>query len=150
MSVNVSIVAGPIQETEYSPPLDGAGAELSFRGIVRPYEAGRPIVGLEYEVYEPMVQKLLAELCAQAIHRFGVLSIRLIHSKAFVPAGEVSLLINIRSERRIAALESMTWLIEALKREVPIWKHAVAERCEENLAEIRSASGGCGAKGCAP
>jgi len=90
-----------------------------------------------------MAQKLLAELCAQAIVRFGVLSIRLIHSKAFVPAGEVSLFINIRSNRRIAALEAMTWLIEALKREVPIWKRAVADRCQENLSEIRLASGGC-------
>ena len=149
MSVDVSIVAGPIQGVGDSPPLDGAGAELSFRGIVRPDEADRPIVGLEYEAYEPMAQKLLAELCAQAIQRFGVLSIRLIHSKAFVPAGEVSLFINIRSDRRIAALEAMTWLIEALKREVPIWKRAVAESCEENLAEARLASGGCGAKGCA-
>ena len=149
MSVNVSIVAGPIHETEDSPPLDGAGAELSFRGIVRPYEAGRPIVGLEYEAYEPMAQKMLTDLCAQAIQRFGVLSIRLIHSKAFVPAGEVSLLINIRSDRRIAALEAMTWLIEALKCEVPIWKRAVAEGCEENLPELRSASGGCGAEECA-
>ncbi len=148
MSVNVSIVAGPIQGTEDSLPLDGAGAELAFRGIVRPYEAGRPIVGLEYEAYEPMAQRLLAELCAQAIQRFGVLSIRLIHSKAFVPAGEVSLFISIRSERRSAALEAMTWLIEALKRDVPIWKRAVAERCEENLPELRSASGGSGVEEC--
>jgi molybdopterin synthase catalytic subunit len=95
-----------------------------------------------------MAQRLLAELCAQAIQRFGVLSIRLIHSKAFVPAGEVSLFISIRSERRSAALEAMTWLIEALKRDVPIWKRAVAERCEENLPELRSASGGSGVEEC--
>lgn len=144
----MSIVAGPIQGTEESPPLDGGGAELSFRGIVRPHEAGRPIVGLEYEAYEPMAQKLLAELCTQAIQRFGVLSIRLIHSKGFVPAGEVSLLISIRSDRRIAALEAMTWLIEALKREVPIWKRAVEDNCEGNLPELRTAGGRCGAEGC--
>ncbi len=150
MSVSVSIVAGPVQETETSPARDGAGAELSFRGIVRPCEADRPIVGLAYEAYEPMAPKLLAELCAQAIQRFGVLSIRLIHSKGFVPAGEVSLLIDIRSERRIAALEAMTWLIEALKREVPIWKRPVAELWEENLPGLRSASGGCSAGECAP
>jgi molybdopterin synthase catalytic subunit len=96
-----------------------------------------------------MAQKLLTELCAQAIQRFGVLSIRLIHSKSFVPAGEVSLFISIRSERRIASLEAMTWLIEALKREVPIWKRAVAECCEDILPELRSASGASGAEGCA-
>ncbi len=127
MNIHVTIVDGPISSGAETHSTRGEGAVLAFQGVVRPDEAGQPIKGLEYEVYEPMAQTELARLCSEAMDRFGLLSVRVTHSKGFVASGQPSLWIEIRAAHRAEIFEAMGWLIGALKRDVPIWKKPVLE-----------------------
>lgn len=124
MTVQVTIADGPLNaQTAWKPP--GAGAVVTFEGVVRPLEAGQTIAGLRYEVYEPMAQIELERLAQQAIERFGVMAIWVEHSRGIVPAHECSFRLCIGAEHRQAALEATAWFIDAMKRDVPIWKHCV-------------------------
>jgi len=125
MSASVRIIRGPVLEVSETRAASAAGARLSFRGIVRPVEDGKPIAGLRYEAYRPMAENLLRQLCDDAVQRFKLLAIDFTHSEGVVPVGGVSLLIHIDSAHRAESLEAMAWLIDALKRDVPIWKHVV-------------------------
>ena len=121
MNIQVSICDGPV-DPAHNPTADGSGSSLTFLGIVRPLEDGRPITGLLYEAYEPMAERVLEDLCRQASQKFAVLALRLVHSRGLVPVGRPSLFVSIEAEHRAAALEAMTWVIDALKKDVPIWK----------------------------
>ena len=125
MSVSVHIVSGPIENALPPAPSPAAGASLTFRGIVRPTEDGKPLSGLRYEAYRPMAENTLRELCDAALRQYSLLSIHLTHSEGFVPVGAASLIIHMESPHRAESLEAMAWLIAALKCDVPIWKHPV-------------------------
>jgi molybdopterin synthase catalytic subunit len=95
-----------------------------FIGVVRPTEAERLITGLHYQAYQPMAERMLRQVCDAARERFGLLAVELAHSRGFVPVGGISLRITVSSEHRAAAMEAMAWLVDAIKRDVPIWKSA--------------------------
>lgn len=122
MSVSISIIDGPIANAGCSTAAAGAGACLSFLGVVRPTEGQKRIVGLRYRAYQPMADNVLRQLCEAACERFALLSVDLAHSRGFVPVSGTSLRIAVSSEHRGAALEAVAWLIDGLKRDVPIWK----------------------------
>lgn len=120
------IVDGPVP----SHPLAvashaGAGAVLTFHGVVRPLEEGREILGLDYETYDPMAERLLRELAADAVERFDLLGFRVLHSRGFVPVGQDSLVAEAAGAHRKETLEAMAWYIHRMKKDVPIWKRAV-------------------------
>jgi molybdopterin synthase catalytic subunit len=122
MIVSVDIVAGPIADAAVSTAAAGAGACLTFLGIVRPTEGTRRIVGLRYEAYRPMADNVLRQLCEAACERFALLSADLVHSCGFVPVGGTSLRITLSAAHRGAAIDALAWLIDCIKRDVPMWK----------------------------
>jgi molybdopterin synthase catalytic subunit len=125
MNIDVTIIDGPLGcDASFDAP-PGAGAVLTFRGIVRPTEARQPIIGLSYQVYEPMASSQLRTLAEQAVRQFGLLALRVTHSRGFVPNHGCSLVVDIAAAHRREALDAMDWYIDALKRDVPIWKTAV-------------------------
>lgn len=121
---HVQVVDGPIPESGSRQPR-GAGAILQFRGVVRPQEDGRMITGLNYQTYDPMAQKQLERLAAEAARRFDLISIHIVHSRGFVAVGFCSLWIVLAAVRRKACLGAIDWLIDQIKVDVPIWKSAV-------------------------
>lgn len=125
MKSDVRIISGPIVPAVPPGCSQGAGSALCFYGIVRPTEDGKPLSGLRYEAYQPMAENTLREFCEEALRRFSLLSIDLVHSEGFVPVGSASLFIQIESPHRAESLQAMAWVIDALKRDVPIWKHPV-------------------------
>lgn len=98
------------------------GAVVSFTGVVRGSEAGQPIRGLEYEAYVPMAEHQFRLLFDMAAQRWPLASVRLVHRTGFVQAGEASLWIEVVAPHRGEALAACGWLIEEMKRVVPIWK----------------------------
>ena len=98
------------------------GAVVVFDGIVRDNTRGRRTLYLDYEAYEEMAAKQIAELAAQAIERFGVRAVMLVHRLGRLQIGETSVLIVVASAHRGAAFEACRWLIDTLKKTVPIWK----------------------------
>jgi molybdopterin synthase catalytic subunit len=98
------------------------GAVVVFDGIVRDNTRGRRTLHLDYEAYEAMAEKLMAELAAQAIERYGVRGVLLVHRLGRLEIGETSVLIVVASAHRGAAFEACRWVIDTLKKTVPIWK----------------------------
>ena len=98
------------------------GAVVVFDGIVRDNTRGRRTLYLDYEAYEEMAERQIAELAGQAVDRFGVRGVTLVHRLGRLEIGETSILIVVASAHRGAAFEACRWLIDTLKKTVPIWK----------------------------
>ena len=98
------------------------GAVVVFDGIVRNNTRGRQTLHLDYEAYEEMALKQMKELAALAIAKFGVRHVTLVHRLGRLEVGETSVLIVVASAHRAAAFEANRWVIDTLKKTVPIWK----------------------------
>lgn len=122
--LEVELVKGPLQVSAV-PAIDGAGAVLSFAGVVRPTEDGQSIIALDYTTYDPMAEQELCRIVTEAADARGLLWVRLIHSSGRVPVGEASLRLWVAAAHRKPAIQAMDQIIDALKRDVPIWKTAV-------------------------
>jgi molybdopterin synthase catalytic subunit len=98
------------------------GAVVVFDGIVRNHTRGRQTLYLDYEAYEEMAARQMDELAREARSRFGVRQVTLFHRLGRLQVGETSVLIVVASAHRAAAFEACRWLIDTLKKTVPIWK----------------------------
>ena len=98
------------------------GAVAVFDGIVRNHSRGRSTLHLDYEAYEEMALSQMRLLAVQARERFGVRQVTLIHRLGHLEIGETSVLIIVASAHRAAAFDACRWLIDTLKKTVPIWK----------------------------
>jgi molybdopterin converting factor subunit 1 len=120
----VRIVHERIRPHDMVPPLERPedGAIVIFDGVVRNHSRGRRTLHLEYEAYEEMALRKLRELAAEAMARFAIRNVALVHRLGRVEIGESSVLIAVFSAHRAAAFEACRWIIDTLKRTVPIWK----------------------------
>jgi molybdopterin synthase catalytic subunit len=124
--IEVMIVEGALSPYADTERADGAtGAVLCFEGVVRAMEDGRPLVALDYEVYEPMALRELTQLANDIAVRHGLHRVAAWHSRGRVNVGEISFRLVIWSAHRREALDAMDEFIDRLKQDVPIWKHAV-------------------------
>jgi molybdopterin synthase catalytic subunit/molybdopterin converting factor small subunit len=98
------------------------GAVVIFDGIVRNNTRGRLTIHLDYEAYEEMASKQMDELARQARALFGVRHVTLVHRLGRLEVGETSVLIVVSSAHRAQAFDACRWLIDTLKKTVPIWK----------------------------
>jgi len=98
------------------------GAVVVFDGIVRNNSCGRQTLFLDYEAYEEMAMKQMRELAGDAVKKFGVRHVSITHRLGRLQVGETSVLIIVASAHRAQAYEASRWLIDTLKKTVPIWK----------------------------
>jgi MoaE-MoaD fusion protein len=98
------------------------GAAVVFEGIVRNHTRGRRTLYLDYEAYEEMALKQMNGLAEQACSQFQIRDVALIHRLGRLHIGETSVLIVVASAHRAPAFEACRWLIDTLKKSVPIWK----------------------------
>jgi molybdopterin synthase catalytic subunit len=99
-----------------------AGARIDFQGIVRASEDGREIEGIDYEAHWKMAEHQLREIAEQAIIQFELRSVIIHHRIGFVAVGEPSLFMRVFSGHRQAAFQASRWMVDELKKKVPIWK----------------------------
>jgi molybdopterin synthase catalytic subunit len=148
-ALHAAIVRSPI-DTEavlqgIKQPSDGAA--VVFEGVARDNTLGRRTLYLDYEAYEEMALKQMEALAGQALAQFQVRDVALVHRLGRLEIGETSVLIVVASAHRAAAFEACRWLIDTLKRTVPIWKKeyfedgAVWADGEAFPAEIRRGEG---------
>lgn len=120
----VSIVRTPIDSKavarELQMPEDGA--VVLFEGVVRNHSRGRKTLFLEYEAYEQMALREMESLRERALADFQIRDAAVIHRLGRLEIGETSVLIVVASAHRAAGFEASRWLIDTLKRTVPIWK----------------------------
>lgn len=98
------------------------GAVCVFDGIVRDNTRGRRTLYLDYEAYREMALEQMRALAEQAAERFAVRQVALVHRLGRLQVGETSVLIAVASAHRGAAFDACRWLIDTLKKTVPIWK----------------------------
>lgn len=98
------------------------GAVVVFDGVVRNQTRGRRTIYLEYSAYEEMALRQMEQLAAQALTNFAVRDIWIVHRLGRLEIGETSVYIAVASAHRAAAFEACRWVIDTLKKTVPIWK----------------------------
>ena len=98
------------------------GAAVVFDGMVRNNSRGRQTLHLDYEAYEEMAARQMETLANQARQRFGVRHVTMVHRLGHLEIGETSVLIVVTAAHRGPAFEACRWLIDTLKKTVPIWK----------------------------
>ncbi len=99
-----------------------AGAICTFLGTTRENNAGRKVIRLEYEAYEPMALSEMRKLADEAGRRWPIVRIAITHRIGLVEIGEISVAIAVSSAHRAEAFEACRFAIDRLKEIVPIWK----------------------------
>jgi molybdopterin synthase catalytic subunit len=99
-----------------------AGAVVLFLGTTRELTDGKQTVALDYEAYGEMAERKLTDLEAEARHRWPVIECIVVHRLGRVPPTEASVAIAVSTPHRGDAFAAGQWLIDSLKRDVPIWK----------------------------
>lgn len=104
-----------------------AGAINVFLGVVRDNNLGRKVQYLEYDAYASMAEKVMRELAEEAKERFGLEDCAVLHRTGRLEIGEASLLIAVSCGHRAASFEAGHWLVNEIKKKVPVWKKEVWE-----------------------
>ena len=101
---------------------DGAGAVVDFWGVVRRFEDGREIEGIDYEAHGHMAEHQLRQIAEQAADTFRLQLVVVYHRIGFIAVGEPSLFLRASSLHREEAFRASQWIVTELKKKVPIWK----------------------------
>ena len=108
-----------------------AGAIDVFLGVVRNNNKGRDVAYLEYDAYPEMAEKVMANLGQEAVEQFGLQKVALYHRTGRLEIGETSLLIAISAGHRAEPFAAGKWLVDEVKKRVPVWKKEVWTDGEE-------------------
>ena len=98
------------------------GGIVSFIGTARAVSRGKRVVSLELEAYEPMAESALLRLVEEARENWGPLRCAFVHRLGVVAPGELLVWIGVATAHRAEAFEACRFLIESLKKSVPVWK----------------------------
>jgi molybdopterin synthase catalytic subunit len=104
-----------------------AGAAVYFLGVVRGKEEDQTISAIEYEAFEEMARRQFNLLFDEMEKRWPVESVRLVHRVGVVKVNEPSLWVEVIAPHRGEAFAACQWLIDEMKRVVPIWKKPFAK-----------------------
>jgi molybdopterin synthase catalytic subunit len=110
---------------------DQAGAVATFVGTTRSESRGRTVDHLEYEAYEGMAERVMAEIAARLEQQYDLCEIAIHHRTGRVDIGEPSVVIAVSAPHRQDALAACKDAIDTLKEQVPLWKKEVYEGGEE-------------------
>lgn len=104
----------------------GIGAVIYFLGIVRAIEGTQTITAIDYEAFEKMAHHQFEKIFDEVERRWPIESIRLVHRIGTVPVNEPSLWVEVAAPHRAEAFEACQFLIDEMKKVVPIWKRPVS------------------------
>jgi molybdopterin synthase catalytic subunit len=120
----VALVRDPIDTAAITAAIKAGpdGAVCVFDGIVRDNTRGRRTLHLDYEAYEEMALRQMHLLREEAIEHHGVREVAIVHRLGRLLVGETSVFIAVASAHRGAAFDACRFVIDTLKKTVPIWK----------------------------
>ena len=101
---------------------DEDGASLLFLGVVRDHNDGRSVGGVRYDAYEEMAEQVLSDIVDEAARAAGTDRIAAVHRIGELRVGEVSVAIAVSSPHRAEAYEASRYVIEEIKKRLPVWK----------------------------
>jgi molybdopterin synthase catalytic subunit len=109
--------------TAIAADADGeAGAIVDFWGVVRRLEEAKEIDGIDYEAHIAMAKHQLQLVVESAAAKFQLKQVIAHHRIGFVAAGETSLFLRVKAPHRAPAFAASKWMVDELKKKVPIWK----------------------------
>ena len=121
----VAIGPGKLDVERIAAALDRSGADgavVTFVGLVRDHNAGRRVLYLEYEAYEPLALKSFERILQESRERWPSARLALHHRVGRIEIGEASIVIVARSPHRAEAYAACRFAIERVKQIAPIWK----------------------------
>jgi molybdopterin synthase catalytic subunit len=122
--IRTAIVSAPIDVASLLGEVTSSqtGATTLFLGTVRETNEGRAVTGIDYSAYTAMASEELSRIAHEATERFAGAHIVIEHRVGSLSLTEVSVAIATAHARRVPAMEASRFVIEELKRRVPIWK----------------------------
>ena len=105
-----------------------SGATSVFIGTARNSSAERTdgaVTRLEYEAYVPMAERELEAIAGETVERFGAIHLLVHHRVGVLALGEAAVTVVVSTAHRAAAFDACRYVIEELKKRVPIWKKEV-------------------------
>jgi molybdopterin synthase catalytic subunit len=118
----------------------GAGAVIDFWGVVRPMEDGREIEGIAYDAHHEMAEHQLKRIAEQAAERFELKRVIIHHRTGFIAVGEASLFLRVASPHRNEGFQASQWIVDELKKKVPIWKQPAFAKATAGRPSLTSIS----------
>ncbi len=104
---------------------DEDGAVVTFVGVVRNENRGKPVLHLEYEAYPEMAVGKMREIGEEIAARWGLRHVAIVHRVGRMEIGEASVVIAVAAPHRNVAFEACRYAIDRLKETVPVWKKEV-------------------------
>lgn len=125
--LHIKLVEGPIQVEALRNRIDhpDAGAQGWFVGVTRRTTGDLITETLHYEAHQSMANSELMKLARDAVKEFSLLRLVIVHRLGEVPIAEASVLIGCSSSHRPETFAALEWIMNRLKKEVPIWKREV-------------------------
>lgn len=132
-------------------PLSGAepstGARVVFTGIVRDHNDGKRVAQLEYEAMPIVAEKEGDRIIKEAMGLYDVTGVHCVHRTGLLAIGEVAIQATVDAHHRAAAFDACRYVVEEVKRRVPIWKR---ETYEDGTVEwVNAAEGATKSEGLA-
>ena len=130
MKRQLTITAEPIDETgllKARSMSNGMGAAVYFAGVVRGHEEAAAISAIQYEAFQRMAEHQFHLIFDQVAEKWPIESVRLVHRIGVVRVNEPSLWVEVVAPHRSEAFAACQFLIDEMKRVVPIWKKPLAE-----------------------
>jgi len=101
------------------------GALVTFVGVVRGHSEGRAVEAIEIQVYEEMARGQLEAIREEAMERFSVDEVSVIHRYGSLKVSENIMMIAVGSGHRHEAFEACRYVLDRIKESVPIWKKEI-------------------------
>lgn len=98
------------------------GATVLFVGTVRDVNEGRAVTGIEYAAYRSMAERELGDIAREAAARHGTTDLVVEHRLGLLALGDASVVVAAAHPHRAPAFDAARYIVEELKRRVPIWK----------------------------
>jgi molybdopterin synthase catalytic subunit len=118
----IRLLREPIDLAALQAKSPADGALCLFAGIVRNENKGKAVLYLEYEAYEDMALALMEKIASEALQKWPISDIRMVHRLGRLEIGEASVAVAVASPHRTEAFAACRFLIDTLKSQVPIWK----------------------------
>lgn len=110
---------------------EDAGAIVTFQGTVRRFTGELEVESLIYESYKEMAEKTMIKICQDALEKYNVIDINVVHRIGKIELEEDSVAICVASAHRKDAFLACEYVIDTIKEKVPIWKKDVTPKGEQ-------------------
>lgn len=121
--ISVEALAAKVKQNRH-------GALVTFTGTIRDNNEGHKVLAMEYEAFDEMALKKLAEVAAEVRSRWQSVDIAISHRIGNLKVGDVALVVVVGSPHRKEAFEACQYAVDRIKEIVPIWKKETRENGE--------------------